>query len=70
MNCSMISGGNFPVRNRFSTSSNSSWEIDELREKLKLTFPLVVDAGLETYNAFGVVAIGVASTGLSACCSR
>ncbi|HWR98236.1 MAG TPA: redoxin domain-containing protein [Candidatus Methanoperedens sp.] len=42
--------------NRISLGPDDRRQIDELREKLKLTFPLVVDAGLETYNAFGVVA--------------
>ena len=42
--------------NRVSLGPDDRRQIDELREKLKLTFPLVVDAGLETYNAFGVVA--------------
>lgn len=42
--------------NRLSLGPDDRRQIDELRESLKLTVPIVVDAGLETYNAFGVVA--------------
>jgi Tfp pilus assembly protein PilF/peroxiredoxin len=42
--------------NRLSLGPDDRREIGELKDKLKLTMPIVVDAGLETYNAFGVVA--------------
>ncbi|HEY5999578.1 MAG TPA: redoxin domain-containing protein [bacterium] len=42
--------------NRVSLGPDDRSQIDALKDKLKLTFPLVVDTGLETYNAFGVVA--------------
>ncbi len=42
--------------NRLSLSPDDRRQIVELKESLKLTMPIVIDAGLETYNAFGVVA--------------
>lgn len=42
--------------NRLSLGPDDRRQIVELKESLKLTMPIVIDAGLETYNAFGVVA--------------
>jgi len=42
--------------NRLSLGPDDRRQIGELRDSLKLTVPIVIDAGLETYNAFGVVA--------------
>jgi len=42
--------------NRLSLGPDDRRQIEELKESLKLTVPIVIDAGLETYNAFGVVA--------------
>ncbi|MHB8834962.1 MAG: tetratricopeptide repeat protein [Candidatus Methylomirabilia bacterium] len=42
--------------NRVSLGPDDRRQIAELKESLKLTVPIVIDAGLETYNAFGVVA--------------
>lgn len=42
--------------NRLSLGPDDRRQIDDLRTSLKLTVPIVIDAGLETYNAFGVVA--------------
>ena len=42
--------------NRVSLGPDDRRQIEELKTSLKLTVPIVVDAGLETYNAFGVVA--------------
>jgi len=42
--------------NRLSLGPDDRRQIDELRASLKLTVPIVIDAGLEIYNAFGVVA--------------
>lgn len=42
--------------NRLSLGPDDRRQIAELKESLKLTMPIVVDANLETYNAFGVVA--------------
>jgi len=42
--------------NRVSLGPDDRRQIAELKESLKLTMPIVIDAGLETYNAFGVVA--------------
>ncbi len=42
--------------NRLSLGPDDRRQIADLKESLKLTVPIVIDAGLETYNAFGVVA--------------
>ncbi len=42
--------------NRLSLGPDDRRQIEELKTSLKLTVPIVIDAGLETYNAFGVVA--------------
>ena len=42
--------------NRLSLGPDDRRQIADLKESLKLTMPIVIDAGLETYNAFGVVA--------------
>lgn len=42
--------------NRLSLGPDDRRQIEDLKESLKLTVPVVIDAGLETYNAFGVVA--------------
>lgn len=42
--------------NRLSLGPDDRRQIVDLKESLKLTVPIVIDAGLETYNAFGVVA--------------
>ena len=42
--------------NRPRLSTDDIREIEELKTNLKLTVPIVIDEGLETYNAFGVVA--------------
>jgi tetratricopeptide (TPR) repeat protein len=42
--------------NRISLGPEDRRQIEELKASLKLTMPVVIDAGLETYNAFGVVA--------------
>ena len=42
--------------NRLSLGPDDRRQIEDLKESLKLTMPIVIDAGLETYNAFGVVA--------------
>jgi len=41
---------------RLSLGPDDRRKIDELKTSLKLTMPIVIDANLETYNAFGVVA--------------
>jgi tetratricopeptide (TPR) repeat protein len=42
--------------NRLSLGPDDRRQIEELKDSLKLTMPIVIDVGLETYNAFGVVA--------------
>ena len=42
--------------NRLSLGPDDRRQIEDLKESLKLTVPIVIDANLETYNAFGVVA--------------
>ena len=42
--------------NRLSLSQDDRRQIGEVKDSLKLTYPIVIDANLETYNAFGVVA--------------
>jgi tetratricopeptide (TPR) repeat protein len=42
--------------NRLSLGPDDRRQIDELKTGLKLTVPIVIDANLETYNSFGVVA--------------
>lgn len=42
--------------NRLSLGPDDRRQIGELKDSLKLTVPIVIDANLETYNAFGVVA--------------
>jgi tetratricopeptide (TPR) repeat protein len=42
--------------NRLSLGPDDRRQIEELKQTLKLTVPIVIDANLETYNAFGVVA--------------
>lgn len=42
--------------NRLSLGQEDRREIIEMKDRLKLTVPIVIDAGLQTYNAFGVVA--------------
>jgi tetratricopeptide (TPR) repeat protein len=42
--------------NRLSLGPEDRRQITDLKESLKLTVPVVVDANLETYSAFGVVA--------------
>jgi len=42
--------------NRVSLGPDDRRQISDLKESLKLTMPIVIDAGLETYNTFGVVA--------------
>jgi tetratricopeptide (TPR) repeat protein len=42
--------------NRLSLGPDDRRQIGELKESLKLTIPIVIDANLETYNSFGVVA--------------
>lgn len=42
--------------NRLSLGPDDRRQIGEVKDALKLTLPVVIDAGLETYNAFGVVA--------------
>jgi len=42
--------------NRLNLGPDDRRQIDELKTGLKLTMPIVIDANLETYNAFGVVA--------------
>jgi tetratricopeptide (TPR) repeat protein len=42
--------------NKLSLGLEDRQQIGDAVEKLKLTMPVVIDAGLETYSAFGVVA--------------
>jgi tetratricopeptide (TPR) repeat protein len=42
--------------NRLSLGPDDRRQIEDLKQSLKLTMPIVIDANLETYNAFGVVA--------------
>ncbi len=42
--------------NRLSLGPDDRRQIEEIQDALKLKVPVVIDAGLETYNAFGVVA--------------
>jgi tetratricopeptide (TPR) repeat protein len=42
--------------NRLSLGPEDRRQIEDLKQSLKLTMPIVIDANLETYNAFGVVA--------------
>ncbi len=42
--------------NRLNLGSDDRRQIEDLKLNLKLTMPIVIDANLETYNAFGVVA--------------
>jgi tetratricopeptide (TPR) repeat protein len=44
------------IVNRLSLGPDDRRQIGELQDSLKLTIPVVIDANLESYNAFGVVA--------------